>query len=73
MTPLRQRMIEDLQVRGYAQATQYGYLRCVERLAQHFGRPPDKLNLEEVREFLVYLVTESDVSCGSNFQRSMSE
>ncbi len=64
MTPLRQRMVEDMRVRHFAGRTQYNYIKCVERLAQHFGRSPDRLGLEQVRVFLVYLVTEANLSYG---------
>ena len=60
MTHLRCRMIEDLQVRNYARATQENYVRYVARFAQHFGRSPDQLGPEEVRAFQVYLVNEAD-------------
>jgi integrase/recombinase XerD len=36
MTPLRQRMIEDLQLRGLAAKTQDAYLRAVRQLAEHY-------------------------------------
>ena len=64
MTPLRQRMIEDMKIRHFAPGTQCNYIRAVERLARHFGRSPERLGREEVREFLVYLVTEAGVSYG---------
>ncbi len=62
MTPLRRRMVEDMKVRRFAGSTQYNYIKCVERLAQHFGRSPERMGPEEVRAFLVYLVTEANVS-----------
>ena len=64
MTPLRRRMVEDMKVRRFAGSTQYNYIKCVERLAQHFGRSPERMGPEEVRAFLVYLVTEANVSYG---------
>jgi len=57
-------MVEDLKVRRYAPGTRANYVRCVERLAVHFGRSPDCLGVEEVREFLVYLATVAKVSYG---------
>ena len=65
MTPLRQRMIEDMQMRRYASRTQYNYVRAVEQFARHFGRSPEGLGRAEVREFLVYLATEMRVSYGT--------
>ena len=55
MTALRQRMIEDLQLRGLAQETQDHYLRAVRQLAEHYGKPPDQLSEEQVREYFLYL------------------
>ena len=55
MTPLRQRMIEDMRIRRFAPGTQYTYIRAVERFADHFGRSPEHLGRAEVREFLVCL------------------
>ena len=64
MTPLRRKMIEDLQIRQYAPGTQKGYLWCVARFAQHFGRSPDQLGPDDVRAFFVHLVNEAKVSHG---------
>jgi len=55
MTPLRQRMIEDMRIRSFSPPTQYHYVRAVEKFALHFGRSPEHLGREEVREFLVCL------------------
>jgi len=44
MTALRQRMLEDMQLRSYSPHTIDGYLRCVAQFAQHFGTTPDRLN-----------------------------
>ncbi|MCI0356671.1 MAG: site-specific integrase [Acidobacteria bacterium] len=57
-------MLEDLQIRRYAPKTQTGYLLCVSRFAQHFGRSPDQLGPDEVRTFLAHLVNEAKVSHG---------
>jgi len=65
MTALRRRLVEDLRVRRYAPGTQRNYIRCVEKLARFYNRSPECLELEEVRAFLVYLVSEADVSYGN--------
>ena len=64
MTPLRKRMIEDLQVRKYGKSTQYNYLRCVSNYADFFRRSPKVLGQEDVRTFLVYLATDGKASFG---------
>jgi integrase/recombinase XerD len=55
ITPLRQRMLEDLRLRNYAQNTQKAYLWHVAKFAKHFGRSPADLDYEAIREYLVYL------------------
>ena len=55
MTPLRQRMIDDMSVRGLASSTQESYLRSVTRLAQHYRRRPDRISAREVQDYLLFL------------------
>src|SRR5271169_629942 len=57
LSPLRRRMIEDMKVRNLSPATQEAYVRAVEKLSRHFGRSPDRLNLEDVRAFQVHLAS----------------
>jgi site-specific recombinase XerD len=64
MTELRQRMVEEMKIRRFSPQTQYGYIRSVEKFAQHFGRSPERLGRDEIREFLVYLVSEMGASYG---------
>jgi integrase/recombinase XerD len=51
LTPLRQRMLEDMQIRNYSPHTIDGYLRYVAQFAKHFGTSPDLLNAEHVRTY----------------------
>ena len=62
MTPLRQRMREDLELRHYSQNTVRCYVRCVADFAKHFGQSPDRLGPKHVREYQVYLATQKKVS-----------
>ncbi len=55
MTPLRQRMLEDMQLRGFSLSTQEAYVRAVHQLAAHFYRSPDQLGEEQLREYFLYL------------------
>ena len=55
MRPLRQRMMEDLQLRGYAARTQEAYLHAVRQLAAHFHRSPDLLTEEQLRAYFLHL------------------
>ena len=56
MTELRQRMIEDLRLRGLSGRTQEVYLRAVRQLAEHYGRSPDLITEEELRGYFLHLV-----------------
>lgn len=62
MTPLRQRMFEDTQIRNLSPPTQRAYTKHVSRLARHFGRSPAHLGPEEIREYLVYLTNERQLA-----------
>jgi len=54
MTPLRQRMIEDLQLRGYSDSTQTLYVNAVRQLCQHFHKFPGKITEENLRDYFLY-------------------
>ena len=62
MTPLRQRMIEDMQLRGLSPATQRAYLQAVQSFAQHFGISPDQVTEEQLRQYFLYLRNDKRVS-----------
>jgi hypothetical protein len=53
VTSLRQRMIEDMNMRRFTRKTQFDYVRHVARFATHLGRPPDTATVEELRQFQV--------------------
>ena len=65
MTPLRQRMIEDMQVRNLSPHTQRAYLETVARFARHFGRSPAVLGPEQIRAYQVYLTQERKLAPSS--------
>jgi site-specific recombinase XerD len=58
MTPLRQRMLEDMQVRNLAPATQRQYIHYVAGLARYFRISPEQLDLEDIRQYMLYLVND---------------
>lgn len=62
MTPLRQRMIEDMRVRNLSDTTQRVYIDEVARFAKYFGKSPALLGPEEVRTYQVHLVYERKLS-----------
>ncbi len=55
MTPLRQRFLEDLQLRGYSPRTQQAYVDAVRRLAEHVHKSPDRVTDEELRQYFLHL------------------
>ena len=54
MTPLRQRMIEDLQLRGYSDSTQSLYVNAVRQLCEHYDKSPGRITEEELRDYFLY-------------------
>ena len=56
MTQLRKMMLEELQRRNYSDDTIRQYLRTVEDFAKHFGTRPDKLGLDQLRQYQAYLL-----------------
>jgi site-specific recombinase XerD len=57
MTPLRQRFIEDMQLRGLSASTQEVYVSAVRRLAAYYGKSPAEITDEELRQYFLYLKT----------------
>jgi integrase/recombinase XerD len=62
MTPLRQRMIEDMQLRGLAPRTQEAYVGAVKQLAAHCHKSPDLIMEEELRLYFLYLKNDKQIS-----------
>ncbi len=62
MTPLRQRFIEDMQLRGLAPTTQRSYIHYVAAFAQFYHSGPENLDLEAVRQYELYLLHERKLS-----------
>ena len=65
MTPLRQRMIEDMRIRNLAPLTQTAYIEHVLRFACHFGRSPEQLGPAEIRSWLIHLTTDKHQAANS--------
>lgn len=70
MTPLRQRMIEDLTIRNYSPRTIKVYVNRLAQFAQHFGQAPDRLGPAEIRAFQVFLIQTKKASW-SQFNQSV--
>ena len=65
MTPLRQRMLEDMQLRGLAARTQETYLAAVQQLALHYDLSPDRLTEEQIRQYFLFLRNERHLAPNS--------
>jgi integrase/recombinase XerD len=74
MSPLRQRMIEDMTVRNLSPATQQSYVYAVAKFSHHFGASPTQLGPEDVRAYQLHLIAEkrswshiNQVACALRF------
>ena len=56
ISPLRQRMIDDMRMRQLAPKTQHHYLRAVRQFAGFLGRSPDTATAEDLRRYQLHLV-----------------
>ena len=56
ISPLRQRMIEDMRMRKFGEKTQYQYVRAVRQFAKYLGRSPETASVEELRNYQLHLV-----------------
>jgi len=65
MTPLRQRMILDMQIRNLARNTQNTYVEQVACFARYFGRSPERLGPEDIRAYQNYLINDKNYTAGS--------
>ena len=65
MTALRQRMLDDMKIRNFAPATQKQYIHSVKAFAKHFWKSPDKLTVDDIRTYQIYLIDEKDISPSS--------
>ena len=65
MTPLRQRMLEDMGIRNLAENTQLAYLQQVSAYARHFHRSPEELGPEQVRAYQVHLIKTRKLAASS--------
>src|SRR5205807_8870630 len=62
MTPLRRRMLEDMQIRNLSAGIQAIYLAQVSQFARYFGKPPDVLGEQEIRAYQLHLTQEKKLA-----------
>lgn len=65
MTKLRQRMMEELQLRNSSEETIRNYIGSVKRFAAHYRKNPEQMNAEDVRRYLLHLRNERKLSWSS--------
>lgn len=70
-TPLRERMIEDMRIRGLGEKTQQGHIRCVKHFASFLGGPPDTATPEDLRAYQLHM-TDTGVSVSTFNARIIS-
>jgi len=62
MGKFRDRMDDELRLRGYSASTRECYVRCVRNFVRHFMRPPDQLSLEHIRQYQLHLTRDRHVA-----------
>lgn len=62
MTQLRHRFLEDMTLHGLAPTTHKVYVNAVEQLAAHYGRSPDRLTEQQLRDYFTYLVKDKRIA-----------
>src|SRR5215469_9185342 len=65
MTALRKRMLEELQRGNYSPTTIRAYLHAVGAFARHFGKSPDKLDQDQLRQYQLHLLHDRKLSVGT--------
>ena len=68
-SPLRQRMIRELQLQRKSPQTIKAYVMAVRQLAEHYGRSPKDISHDEVREFLRHLIVDRKLAHSSVNQK----
>ncbi len=66
MTPLRQRMLEDMRIRNFTEQTQKRYIGAVAAFARHFDESPERLGPEEVRTYQMHLIEKRSMKIWAN-------
>jgi hypothetical protein len=54
MSALYERMIQDMQLRGFSPRTQQAYARAVRKLAEHYHKSPELITEEKLRQYFLY-------------------
>jgi integrase/recombinase XerD len=65
VTSLRQRVLDELQRRNYSPATTRGYILAIKQFADYFGKSPERLGGDEIRQFETYLLRDKKLAPGT--------
>lgn len=65
MSPLRTRMLEDMQLRNFSEETQRSYIHYVSEYSKYFGTSPAKLGIDDIRNYQLYLIEQRQLSASS--------
>ena len=65
MTSLRQRVLNELQRRNYSPETTRGYIHAIKQFAEYFGKSPEQLGGDEIRQFELHLLKEKKLAPGT--------
>ncbi len=65
VSPLRQRMIRDMELAGYTRGTQQNYIGAIVKLQDHYRIHPDKLTEKQVQQYIFWLRDEKQVAKGT--------
>ncbi len=65
MTRLRQKFIEDLEIRNYVPSTIRAYVRHVAAFAAYYSQPPDQLGPDQIHHYQLYLFRERELAPGT--------
>lgn len=65
MTPLRQKLIDEIQLRGFSPHTQAAYVRIVAALATHYKRSPDRIQDPDIKNYLLHLLRDKKLASTS--------
>jgi site-specific recombinase XerD len=62
MTELRKRMLQEMQLRNYSKRSIRTYLASISQLAKYYGRSPDQISRQEIKDYLLYLINDKQLS-----------
>jgi len=65
MTPLRKRMIRELELQRKSSNTVKSYVSAVAQLASYYDRPPEEISRDEVRDYVHYMIAERKLATGT--------